>query len=426
MKHATKNRKQITRQLFAQQEASQFNSYAFSLLAGVVKDGKAAFDDWQATMGREMAQVIMEIERQERAGEDYNPSSPFLRKGGSQPGSVYIGASKISVEHPRLQKWDKRTKGWKEAQLKSYERLHSKGQFSEQMLTLAMGGLAARRYEETIGKLAGAFGTSPTSISRRLVEASTKRLAEFHERDLSDVLPFGIFLDTVHRGDRAFIVALGIDIKGTKVVLGFWEGATENKEICDELLQDMERRGLKLSAKVIFIVDGGKGILAALKKRYGKDLLLQRCALHKGRNITRLLPKKYRGEVARRFKVIFGLNDFKEAKLELAKFEKWLRGINESAADSLLEAGPHLLTVHRLKVPALLRLTLYTTNPIESMFSTVRTREKNIKRYRGTKMSQRWLATVLLECEKGFRRVKGFAAIAAVVKTIEQKTFAKD
>jgi transposase-like protein len=253
-----------------------------------------------------------------------------------------------------------------------------------------------------------------------VVEVTVQRLREFKERALSDMVPFAVFIDTIHRGGEAFLIALGIDTEGYKHVLGFWEGATENHEICEELFMDMERRGLRLSKKILWITDGGKGILKALRDRFGKKLIHQRCTIHKDRNIQGHLAKKYRKEAHRRFKVSLEQNSYEDAKRMLTEFEKWLRGINESAADSLMEAFEDILTLHRLKVPALLRKTLTCTNPIESMFSTVRDCEGNIKRYRNSAMSQRWLATVLLHCEKGFRRVKGYLGIAGVIATIEQ------
>ena len=177
----------------------------------------------------------------------------------------------------------------------------------------------------------------------------------------------------------------------------------------------MERRGLELSKKILWVTDGGKGIIKTLKERFGKKLIHQRCTIHKDRNIQRHLAKKYRKEAHRRLKTALEQNRYEDAKPMLQEFEKWLRGINESAADSLLEAFEDILTLHRLKVPGLLRKTLACTNPIESMFSTVRDCEGNIRRYRGSAMSQRWLATVLLHCEKGFRRVKGYLGIPEVI-----------
>ena len=164
------------------------------------------------------------------------------------------------------------------------------------------------------------------------------------------------------------------------MALVFWQGATENHEICEELLGDLERRGLLLSKKIIWVTDGGKGIIKALKDRFGKKLIHQRCTIHKDRNIQKHLAKKYRKEAHLRFKTALEQNSYDDARQMLLEMEKWLRDINESAADSLLEAMEEILTLHRLKVPALLRKTLHSTNPIESMFSMVRDTESNVKR----------------------------------------------
>ncbi len=228
-----------------------------------------------------------------------------------------------------------------------------------------------------------------------------------------------MFLDTVHRGGQAFVVALGVDREGRKCPLGFWEGATENHEICEQLLEELERRGLRLSKQVLWVTDGGGGIIKTLKDRYGKKLIHQRCTLHKDRNIQRHLPKRYRKQAHHLFATALEQNSYKDAKKMLGEFERWLRSINESAADSLVEALEEILTLHRLKVPALLRKSLHSTNPIESMFSMVRQCERNIKRYRSSKMHQRWLAAVLMHCEQQFRRIKGHASIDGVVATID-------
>ncbi|GER92650.1 hypothetical protein A45J_0368 [hot springs metagenome] len=236
---------------------------------------------------------------------------------------------------------------------------------------------------------------------------------------MSDFRAFAIYLDTIHRAGEAFIIALGIDTEGKKMPLGFWQGATENHELCEELLADMERRGLKLTKRTIWVTDGGKGIIKALRDKFGKKLLHQRCTIHKDKNIQKHLAKRYRKEAHRKFKTALEQNSYEDAKEMLLEMEKWLRGINESAADSLLEAIEEILTLHRLKVPELLRKTLRSTNPIESMFSMVRDAEGNIKRYRNSRMKQRWLASVLLYCEKRFKRVNGYASIPDVIRNIE-------
>lgn len=409
MKENTRRRKKAIRGM----EEAQGRNWLVERLFWIITQGKQGFDAMMKELGRMMAETIMYIDREELAGPDYLPFSPEIRKWASQAGSVYIGDQKIGVAHPRV----RGPRG--EIELKSYGKLKSPQGFSEELLNKVLRGISCQKYGETVVEAAKAFGVSATSISQHIIAATAKQLQEFKERSLAAFVPFAIFLDTVHRGGEAFVVALGINTSGEKMALGFWQGATENHEVCEELLADMQRRGLAISRKVIWVTDGGSGIIKALKERFGKKLIHQRCTIHKDRNIQKHLAKKYRKESHWRFTTALEQNSYDDARRMLLDLEKWLRAINESAADSLLEAIDEILTLHRLKVPALLRKTLHSTNPIESMFSTVRNAEGNIKRYRDSKMMQRWLAAVLLYSEKGFRRIKGYASISAVIRNIE-------
>jgi len=328
----------------------------------IIRIGKQGLDGFLLELGSMVTEAIMDMEREERSGPEYYPSQEGLYKWSYQNGSIYLGDRKISIRHPRL-----RGPGG-EIPLQSYETLKRPGVFSEEVLNKMLRGLSARKYRETLLETSRTFGISPSTVSRHVVEMTAQKLQEFKERDLSAIRLFALFIDTIHRGGEAFMVGLGIDTEGQKQVLGFWEGATENHEVCEELLFDMERRGLKLSKKILWVTDGGKGILKTLKERFGKKLIHQRCTIHKDRNIQRHLAKKYRKEAHRRFKTALEQNSYEDAKKMLKEFEIWLRGINESAADSLLEAFEDILTLHRLKVPGLLRKTLTCTNPIESMF----------------------------------------------------------
>ena len=411
MKVETKHRKKAMagfRQMSSEEQRRQ-------QMHEIIQNGTRALNQVSLDLGRQLAEYILYSEREELAGPDYQPRKEGLYKWASEPGSVYVGGQKMPVERPRLRR------GNKEVHLRSYQAMGEKDGFSEQLLGQSLAGLSARRYRETLVNAAEAFGVSPSAVSERLVEASTQKLKEFRQRPLEGFAAFALFLDTVHRGGVAFVVALGLDSAGQKLVLGFWEGATENAEVAETLLSELEQRGLKLSAKVLFIIDGGKGLAKTLKSRYGRKLLLQRCTIHKDRNLQAHLPKKYRQEAHRRFSLALEQNDYKEAEKLLQELEKWLREINESAADSLLEAFNELLTLHRLKVPALLRKTLHSTNPIESLFSRVRSCEKNIKRYRNSKMAQRWLASVLLYAERSLRTVKGVDQIQSVLENIEKE-----
>ncbi len=409
MKPETRERKHTTKVL----KALRGQDWMMDRMYQIIQQGKQGLDGVLLELGRLLAESILELDRQEQAGPDYRPKTPGVYKWAAQPGSVFIGDQKVPVMRPRLRGPDG------ELPLPTYGKLKARGPFSEALLGKLLRGLSAQKYRETVVEAAQAFGVSPSAVSQHLIEVTTQKLQDFKERSLTDFKPFALFLDTIHRGGEAFVVALGIDLAGHKRVLGFWQGATENHEICDALLADLDRRGCALVKRILFVTDGGAGLIRALKARFGKKLIHQRCTIHKDRNLQRHLPKRWRKEAHQRFRIALEQTSYTEAKAMLTELERWLRRLNESAADSLREAFEEVLTLHRLKVPALLRRTLHSTNPIESMFSTIRDCEGNIKRYRGSQMAQRWLAAVCLHCETGFRRVKGFRQIAAVVRTIE-------
>ena len=275
MRANTKKRKKATVMLNATQEQEWWADQVVQ----VMLHGKRALDAAMLDVGRLVAETLMYMEREERSGPDYHPTSSGLMKWASQRGSIYVGDQKLCVEHPRL----RGPEG--EVVLRTYEQLKNRGGFSEELLSKVLRGMSSRKYEETVTEAGKAFGVTPSSVSRHLVEATAKQLKQFRERSLEEFPVFAMYLDTVHRGGQAFVVALGVDREGKKLPLGFWEGATENHDICEELLEELERRGLKLSKQVIWVTDGGGGIIKALKGRYGKKLIHQRCTLHKDRNI---------------------------------------------------------------------------------------------------------------------------------------------
>lgn len=417
MKKSTRQRKESTSHF---QNLYGEGNFAFKI-AQTISWGKRSIDSLNHEIGKMLVESIFLMDRENIAGPDHAPTGE-LYKWAHQQGSVFIGDQKVKVSRPRL----RGPEG--EVALPSYEKLKSRDQFSEEILTKLMSGLSGRRYHETVHEAAEAFGVSPSSASRHFVEATAKQLKVFLERDLSQFSPFAILLDTVHRGGVAFITALGISTEGKKLVLGFWEGATENNEICTELLADLEVRGLRISSRVLFVTDGGKGMIKCLRDKFGKKLLHQRCTIHKDHNLQKHVAKKYRKQVHNQFREALDHEKYEDALKALEALEKELMQINASAARSLREALPELLTLHRLQVRGELYKSLHTTNGIENLFSSVRHRENNIKnynpRYRGRKskgkLSQRWLAAVFMKAEQNFRTVRGFEQIEVVIQRIEK------
>ena len=417
MKRSTRQRKQSANQI---QQLLGEDNFALKV-AQTIRWGKASIDSLNHEIGRMLVESILLMDRENIAGPDYAPTGDIY-KWASQRGSAFIGDQKVAVMVPRL----RGTRG--EVTLPSYAKLRERGQFSEELLTKMMSGLSARRYSETVQDAAHAFGVSPSSVSRHFVEATSKQLKQFLERDLSGFDPFAIMLDSVHRGGVAFITALGISVAGKKMVLGYWEGATENSDICNELLADLEHRNLNLTARVLFVTDGGKGLIKTLRNKFGKKLIHQRCTIHKDHNLQKHLAKKYRKRIHQQYVAALGHGKYEDAKAALETLEQELMLINSSAAMSLREAIPELLTLHILNVHKDLYKVLHTTNGIENLFSSVRHREHNIKNYnpeyrgkrRKGKLSQRWLAAVFLKAEENFRTVKGYMHIKTVIARIEK------
>ena len=402
MKDSTKATKEANQALKAMCEATPMFE-----INDLIMESKTCFDSLMGKLKLQMVEFLLFSEREMLSGPDYDPKDG-IKKWGIQGGSVYVGGERLKVKKPRLRSETQ------ELKLSVYESLKDREKFSKELLLKALSGISTRDYQGTLHFLLEAFGISKSSVSRHLVEASAKELKELNERSLKDFEPFAIFLDGYHLCGKVFIVGLGVDINGKKKSLGFWEGATENHAVCEGLLRSLERRGLKINNDLLWITDGGSGIIKTLRERFGKKLVHQRCTLHKDRNIQKHLAKKYRKEAHEQFKRAVDCYQYQDAKEELTKMEAWLEKINPSAAESLREGQEELLTVHRLEVPPLLRTTVQTTNPIESMFSSASHGKRNLKNLKGKNTAQRWMGASLLYAEGKFRTVKGYFAINEV------------
>ena len=218
------------------------------ILVRVISSGKQALDAVMLEMGRMVAESILLIEREEVAGPDYYPTDPDLQKWAYEEGSLFIGDQKVKVKRPRLRHVEQG-----EVTLQSYARLRAPGQFSEELLEKILRGVSAKKYADTVINAAEAFGVSPTAVSRKLVGLTATKLTAFPKRSLVECTPCALFLDTIHRGGEAFLVALDVDLSGEKMALGCWQGSSENHEICEALCPELERRGLARSKRILFV-----------------------------------------------------------------------------------------------------------------------------------------------------------------------------
>jgi len=409
-----RKRNESSREFF--QRSSKLNG---SQLVEILKHGKSALDTLKDQLGRCLVESLLLMNREEIAGPAYQPK-PGYKKWSSQKGSVFVGRGKMSVTVPRLR--DK----YGEVSLPLYDKLKNPEIFSDELLNLCMAGLSGRKYEEVLAHTGEQFGISKSSISEKVIKSTVKQLKELQERTLGSVEPFALFIDGVHKAGTVVVAAVAVNNNGEKIVLGLWEGATENYEVCEALLSDLESRGLSLHPNVLFVTDGGKGLHKCLKLRYSKNLLLQRCIIHKKRNILGHLPKRYHSEFKRRYDLTLGIIDYEEAKRKMKELLKWLGKINTSAMNSLSEGGEQLLTVHRIGLPISLRRSFLSTNIIESPFNALDYIGKNVKGFRNGRILMRWMASTLLYREKHFRKVRGYEEIKEFSEMLSKKSFTMD
>jgi putative transposase len=237
-------------------------------------------------------------------------------------------------------------------------------------------------------------------------------------RDLSQIPLAALMIDGVHVDEHVLLVALGIDIEGNKHVLGVREGATENSTACTELLADLVERNLRTDYTILAVLDGSKALAKAVRAVWGKRVLIQRCQVHKLRNVTDQLPESMRPSVKKAMQQAYRTRSAKTAKRLLTNLLQRLRSEHPGAAGSLEEGLDETLTVMAFDLPEWLARTLCTTNAIENLIGSVRDLGHRVHRWRDGKMILRWAATALVEASKRFRRLRGHAGMSKLVAAL--------
>jgi len=350
----------------------------------------------------QLLQLIMEDEVNWLTGARYERHGrQDSERWGTARGSVIIHGEKVPIHRPRV----RGERG--EEKLGSYELFRREEEMQRRVWTRVMRGLTMRGYDPAIRERDLAFGLSKSSISDRFVLASTEQVSTLLKRDLSKLNLCVLMVDGVEYCSEHFVVALGIDETGAKTILGFHQGATENQQICDQLLSGLADRGLNLKNTFMVVIDGGRAIRASIKKLCGEHALVQRCQLHKRRNITDHFADDQKKYWDRKLANAYELLNYADAKRALNQIHRELMHVNPSAARSLEEGLDETLTAHRIGVPEELRRVLRTTNPIESAFSRVGTVCRNVKRWRDGNHRERWIVSALIFAEQKFRRIVG-------------------
>ncbi len=338
-----------------------------------------------------------------------------LRRGGACSSQIFLDGEPLLLERTRVR--DREANA--EHPLQSLRALQSRDALDQDVKRLLIRGVSTRNYEDALTSLSDGLGLQKSAVSSAFVRASQKDLDAPNGRPLGEWTFAVVYLDGVVLAEHTALVAMGITLDGHKRILGVREGASENAALVMDLLANLQERGLELVRRALFVVDGSKALRKAIRETFGSRVVVQRCIVHKLRNVLSYLPPKWETEARRRLNAAWGMNSSEEARDALAKVVEWLRGLNESAAASLEEGLEETLTVHRLAVEGLLRRTLLTTNPIESAIDVVRTHARRVKRWSGSSMVLRWMGSGLLRAENQFRRVKGHRAIPQLIAALE-------
>jgi putative transposase len=390
-------------------------------VAAVVREG---LHELVVRSGLGVVGAMLEADREALCGPRYEHSEHGAHRAGHVRGELAMGGRRVEVKRPRV-----RSIQGREVPLPTWQHFAGLDPLGERAYEQMLVGVATRGYArslEPLGPGVKSRGTSKSAVSRRFVAATAARVEEQLARPLGDLKLAVLMMDGIHFGEHVILVALGIDQSGKKHVLGLREGATENAASCTALLSNLVERGLDTTCSRLVVIDGGKALRRAVREVFGKRAPVQRCQLHKKRNVLDQLPERMRPSVSAALSQAYASRDKATALRLLHNLERRLAKEHPGAAASLREGLDETLTVVGLGLPRALERTLATTNPIENLNSVARRVCGRVKRWRGGEMIVRWMVGAVSEAAKGFRRLKGYAGMPLLLAWLRRNDEAID
>lgn len=339
-------------------------------------------------------------------------------RAGHAPGELVMGGRRVGVRRPRA-----RTTDNQEVMLPSWTQFSAEDPLGERAVEQMVLGVSTRKYGRSLEEGPAHVktrGTSKSAVSRRFVAATAAKLKTWLTRDLSEFDLVTLMIDGVHIADHVVLVALGIDVRGEKRVLGLWEGATENATACNALIANLRDRGLHVDRSVLVVIDGSKALGKAIRKFFGERACLQRCRVHKKRNVREHLPQEMHASVMAAMSTAYSSPDAERAHRLLENLANRLEVEHPSAAASLREGLEETLTVKKLGLTGHLERILSCTNAIENLIGTGRRISHRVKRWRGGQMILRWTATAMIEAEANFRKIQGCKEMPVLVTALRR------
>jgi putative transposase len=391
------------------------------MIEGIARS-KQSLLEWVHQVGLSALSELFERDAEQIAGPRGKHSRERSHyRWGSAGAELPFGGRRIVVRRPRV-----RSRSGQEARLATVEHFQRVDPVPARVLNQILLGVSTRGYESSLEpRPAGvmARGTSKSAASRHLIARMTDKLRQQLSRRLDALDLLVLMLDGVVIARRTVVVALGILADGRKVVLGLWQGSTENAALCTSLLQNLLERGLKVDGRILCVIDGGRGIRKALADVFGDLAVVQRCEVHKKRNVLDHLPPSRTAYVARALSEAWDSGSAEPARRRLRTLLQWLERNGESgAAASLREGMEETLTVLKLELPAVLRSFLVTTNAIENLIGSARRTSRNVTRWRAGEMISRWAAVGLLQAEQHFRRIRGYRHLPLLKRVLRGDT----
>jgi transposase-like protein len=373
---------------------------------GVLRDVQHAFYGLCVSAGKQVLAAMMEADRVALCGANNVPDANRKAvRGGTTQSSVVLGGQRISVTKPRARSLKRG-----ELELPTFAWAAHTDPLDLATMASIAAGVSTRRYAGTLEELPEPdepSSVSKSAVSRRWVALSEKQLHEWLSCSLKEMdLPV-VMIDGIHFCDRVILVALGIDTKGHKHVLGLREGSTESTRVVRSLLSDLVERGLDADRARLWVIDGGKALRKAIVDCFGRLALIQRCQEHKRRNVIEHLPEELHASVGRAMRDAWNGASAELAKKQLMRLASSLHAQHPGAAASLREGLEETLTVQALGIGGALYRTLRTTNPIENLNGSIAHFTRNVKRWKDGQMTLRWVAGALSDAKGRFRKLRG-------------------
>jgi transposase-like protein len=384
----------------------------------VILNMQKALRELVLSSGLEVFAQMLEEDRARLCGPRYRPDAERQAfRYGHDEGSLVFGGRKIRLRKPRVRS----TEG-QELELPSWRRMSAEDPLRDRVVEQILLGVSSRGYERSLEPLPAEIPTRATrrsSVCRRFVARTAQQSQAFLSRSLEGLdLPV-ILVDGTGLGDHVLLVALGIDVSGGKHILGVAVGTTESEQVCRSLFRNLIERGLVVERARLFVIDGAKGLRKAIRTTFGDWALVQRCQIHKLRNVAEHLPQHRQAWVKAAMRQAWKSGTVDKARHRLMQLASQLQAEHPDAAASIREGLEETLTVIRLGVGDALARTLRSTNPIENLQGLIQKITRNVKRWRGGSMALRWCVTALSEAEKRFRRVKGHRELPLLVAALE-------